>query len=178
MFLPKFFRVLLVFFEVMFCFLVAHLPDSLVFLQDLLRECGRFWQDLLWTHSFRCGVLSCAKRSQRMLEPISHSFTFHCVWPRDECTIQTHDQVYLECSQRAAEVNNRICDGQTEIVLETVQHKYGCRNWGEQSRHRTQLGATTCAVTLTSVLNAVANWRTRRLTNFRRFPHLVWAITK
>ena len=31
-------------------------------------------------------------------------------------------------------------------------------------------------VTLKSVLNAIANWRTRRLTNFKRFPHFVWTI--
>ena len=29
-----------------------------------------------------------------------------------------------------------------------------------------------------SVLNAAASWRTIRVTNFIRFPHFVWAITK
>ena len=34
-----------------------------------------------------------------------------------------------------------------------------------------QLGATTWKVTLKSVLNSLANWRTIRLTSFMRFPH-------
>ena len=40
-----------------------------------------------------------------------------------------------------------------------------------------QLGTTTWQVMLKSVLNALANWRIRRLTNFIRFPHLAWTIT-
>ena len=35
-----------------------------------------------------------------------------------------------------------------------------------------QLGTTTWKVTLKRAFNAVAKWRTRRLTNFIRFPHL------
>ena len=70
------------------------------------------------------------------------------------------EQVYLGCTRRAAQLHNRIVSKSKRQIPKT-----------------SQLGAMTWKVTVRSVLNAVANWRTRRLTNSRRFPHLVWTIT-
>ena len=41
-----------------------------------------------------------------------------------------------------------------------------------------QLGAATCRVPLKSVLNAFANWRRRRLTNFMKCQHFLWTLTR
>ena len=71
------------------------------------------------------------------------------------------DPVYLGCTQRAAQVDNRI-----------VMDKQNCSRssqaqiqMSKQRRHipkTSQLRATTWKVTLESVWNAAAGWRTRR----------------
>ena len=65
------------------------------------------------------------------------------------------------------------------MALEADQHKYRCQNRGQGSQRHHSLevrhGRPRSKVCL---LNAVANWRTRRLTNFMRFPHRVWTISK
>ena len=65
----------------------------------------------------------------------------------------------------------------TELcVLEADDHKYTCQHFKENPKDITAWNYD-MAVMLKSVLNALANWRIRRLTNFIRFPHLAWTIT-
>ena len=88
------------------------------------------------------------------------------------------NQVYLGCTHRAAQVNNRNVMGTAEIWS---------RNWSAQAQmsqpkrkipKTSQLGATTCKVGLKRVLNVKANWCARRVTNYTKFAPLAWTITK
>ena len=87
------------------------------------------------------------------------------------------DEVYLGCTQRAAQVNKRIVMEKQIMFSELISTKTDVKPeetnpkditaWSYDMEGHTQ-----------KCVNAIANWRTRRLTNFMRFAHLVCAITE
>ena len=85
------------------------------------------------------------------------------------------DEVYLGCTQRASQVNNRIVMERLIFFSKLISTNLDVNLEKKNPTHTHTLEL--CKVTVKSVLNAVANWRTRRLSNFTKKP-LAWTITK
>ena len=66
------------------------------------------------------------------------------------------DQVYLECTQRAAQGNHRIVMGKQKLFSKLISTHTDV-NIDEKNPKTSQLGNATWKVTLKSVLNAVGN---------------------
>ena len=85
------------------------------------------------------------------------------------------DHVYLGCTQRTANPTRKSLDNTTKcsnpaFLLEQPTH------YQDRDKHRTKTPATWKDM-LENVWNCVANWQTRRQSNFSRFLVLVSTIT-
>ena len=117
-----------------------HWLDSLV--GDALRNRTMGWNCLL-REPYLCrkmrSFLSVYVEDMRMARSTQH---MPKMWAKQDQRksilydpVSFFDQVYLGCTQRAAQVNNRNCGGKTESVLEADQLKYRCQDRKEKSRH-------------------------------------------
>ena len=83
------------------------------------------------------------------------------------------DQVYLGCTQRAAQVNNRIVMRKQMLFSKLISTNTDVKHEEKSFQYMTAW-SNDLKATLKSVLNTTANWRTKRLTNNKMFPHTLF----
>ena len=90
------------------------------------------------------------------------------------------DHVYLGCTQRQCKPDDTIIEQQKKIFESRISAGATGRNFQNGKSHvqKFQRGPTTWKDMLKNAWNRIANWQTRKQSNYIRCPVLAWTTTK